>query len=383
MRITFVIRDLGFGGAQRQLLVLASELVKLGHVVSVLFWRESEPFADQLRSSGVALIHVRSARLGPLGLLVRVVAGIVRTRPEVIHGYMPVENLVCSLASLFVPSAALVWGVRSSRPKFESYRLAYRLVFAAQRILSGIPDLAIANSHAGLELVPKAQLGGRAVVVPNGIARLGGMQGEGSRALLRSKLGFGDDDLVFAAVGRLDPMKGLQVFLAALSRVREQGCAAKGLVVGAGSPDYKAQLQKLAADLRIADSVSWLEPTPDIQMVYSAADVLVSASLYGEGFSNVLGEALGAGVSVVCTDVGSAREVVEDLGLVVPPGDVDALAIAMERAARSTSLELRSRRAARVTEKYAPELLARRTERLLVELVNRGKDRLPASGESS
>jgi glycosyltransferase involved in cell wall biosynthesis len=62
--------------------------------------------------------------------------------------------------------------------------------------------------------------------------------------------------------------------------------------------------------------------------IYSAIDLLASASL-GEGFSNVIGEAMSCGIPCVVTNVGDSARIVQNTGLVVKPGDADELANAM------------------------------------------------------
>jgi glycosyltransferase involved in cell wall biosynthesis len=65
--------------------------------------------------------------------------------------------------------------------------------------------------------------------------------------------------------------------------------------------------------------------------IYAAADGLISTSLFGEGFSNVIAEAMATGTPSVATDVGDAREIIGETGLVVPAGSAAAMVDAVRK----------------------------------------------------
>ncbi len=92
-----------------------------------------------------------------------------------------------------------------------------------------------------------------------------------------------------------------------------------GLLVGAGTEF-----------LVCPPNVRALGARRDVERVYAAADLVVSSSAFGEGFSNVLAEGMSAGLVPIATDVGDAARIVGPTGHVVAPRDSDALAAAIK-----------------------------------------------------
>jgi glycosyltransferase involved in cell wall biosynthesis len=100
----------------------------------------------------------------------------------------------------------------------------------------------------------------------------------------------------------------------------------------AGSGSQRAALERLAAELRVSERVTFLGARSDVPALLAAADALVLSSA-NEGMPNALMEAFAAGTPAVATDVGGVREIMVngESGFVVPPGDAEALAAAMGR----------------------------------------------------
>jgi len=141
----------------------------------------------------------------------------------------------------------------------------------------------------------------------------------------RKHLGVPDGSPVLLALGRLASVKGIDVLLEALERLKCQDVRPHLLVVGDGP--RRSSLEALADDLGLQTRVRFLGWKADIREVLGAADLLVLPSR-NEGYPHAVIEAMAAGIPVIASAVGEVPELVEDgaTGFLVPPDDPDALA---------------------------------------------------------
>jgi glycosyltransferase involved in cell wall biosynthesis len=149
-----------------------------------------------------------------------------------------------------------------------------------------------------------------------------------------------------AFVGRLNRSKGYEIFVEAARRVGERH-ADVGFVV-AGSPPQgeewrQSDLTARAESSGLGDRIAVMGYLPDAPGLFDSVQIAVVPSLWPEGFGLVILEAMSAGCALVATNHGGAPEIVENevSGLLVPPGDVDALAAAIERLVTDEALRRR------------------------------------------
>lgn len=200
---------------------------------------------------------------------------------------------------------------------------------------------------------------GQTHVLPNGVEWQ--LHDHTDRACAREVLGVAGDQVVLLFSGRIIPDKGLMVLLSALQMIVHDASTQPLLVVTGsakmgleGNPDaweqadaYEQQVRQAARNL----PVRFVGATPRAQMplLYRAADIFVCPSTYQEPLGMVNVEAQACGTPVIASAVGGIPDVVEHEvnGLLVPPGDAQALARALLRLIHDRSLRARLGTAAR------------------------------------
>lgn len=389
MRVLFLVRVLGVGGAQRQLVAAARGLRRRGHDTAVAAFYEGGVFEQELRSDG---IEVRS--LGKQGRwdlprpLARLVRLIRSTRPDVIYSFMSLANLSAALVKPLAGNVPLVWGVRSAMEDLRAYGWVSRTGPWLDRLAARLADGIIANSEAARAAAVRMGMDARKIaVVPNGFDCERFRPDPGGRIHQRRGWGLPADAPLVGMVARLDPVKNHACFLRAAARVAAVRGDVRFVIVGDGEPGYRRDLVRIAGELGLSGRVTWAGEARVTSAVYSAVDVAVLSSNVGESFPNVVGEAMACGTPCVVSESGDASLIVGDAGVVVPPGDDAALgaaALELLDRARSPGSTLGARARARIVEHYSQELLVRRTEAALERAVSRsgvraGPERASAS----
>ena len=328
-KIAFVIRSLDRGGAERQLVLLATSLHRRGHDVVVIVFYPGTPLEAELRSAGVPVRSLdKTGRWDVVGFLRRLRQVVREEQPEVLHGYLDIANASSALIRGVIPSLKVIWGVRASNMDLDHYDWLARAQDPFVRGLSRFADLVIANSQAGAAYaVSRGYPASRMLVIPNGIDTERFRPDREAGAPIRREWNVRPHEKLVGLVGRLDPMKGHPTFLAAAALLAPKRSNLRFVCVGDGDARYRQELVGQADRLGLTPRLLWAGTRADMPAVYSALDVACSCSAYGEGFSNVIGEAMACGVPCVVTDVGDSAWILGQPAFVSPPGRPDEVAL--------------------------------------------------------
>jgi glycosyltransferase involved in cell wall biosynthesis len=284
----------------------------------------------------------------------RLVRIMRRERFTIVHCHTPKAELLGQVAARLAGVPIVVDTFRGIYYRQQMHPLWRRLFLLMARLAAGRADVVLSQSRAQMELVVREGICGRDKIrfLGNGIdlARFDRRRLDGGEvAQVRQELGLPPGAPVVGFVGRLVAEKGVPELLAAGRTVREQVPGTHFLFVGPLDGEKADALTPEAARAYgVADACVFAGLRQDMPQLYALMDLFVLPS-HRESFPRSPLEAAAMEVPCVATDIPGCREAVEDgvNGLLVPAGNVQALAGAIIRLLADGAMAQRMGRAGR------------------------------------
>ncbi len=332
-----VIGSLDGGGAERLLSNLMTQADDARAGAYVVCLHPAGVFRRSFLEAGVEVIDLGARRRWQAaGAIFRLARLIRERRPAVIQGWMYHANVLAWAARLLAGrrGTQLFWGIFCS--DMDATQYAWRNVSFMRtlgRLLSKHVDGIIYNAdeaRAFHRVIGFREP--RSLVIPNCIDTAAFCRDPQMRAPVRRELGISDDTVMVVMAARVDPMKNWDGVLAAVADIP----GVVTVAMGRGTDRLPQQTGFIG--------LGWRD---DVQRVFSAADVFLLASAFGEGSSLALSEAMSCGLPSVVTDVGGNGSAIGDAGIVVPRKQTALVRNALLQLAGDRSLRERLGRKAR------------------------------------
>ena len=381
IRVLRVIARLNVGGPALHVSYLTSELDRIGYETLLVAGRVSEgegSMESAATDRGIAPVYIPSLQreISPFVDAVSIarLARIIREfRPHILHTHTAKAGAVGRLAAQAAGRARPPVVVHTfhghvlrgyfGAGKTEVFRrLEKTLARATDALIAVSPE--VRDDLVSLGIAPAAKI----AVIRLGLdldART--TAPADARSALRAELAIPDDAFVVGWLGRMTEIKRVEDLLRGFASVSEDAH-----LLLAGDGPLRHDLEALGRDLGLGQRAHFVGFRDDVGSVYAASDVIALTSM-NEGTPVTMIEALAAGRPVVSTDVGGVSDVVESgrSGLLVAPGDVDALSAALSRLENAPEERARMGEAGResVRDRYSVPRLVRDVDALYRDLL--------------
>jgi glycosyltransferase involved in cell wall biosynthesis len=351
MRVLFVISELTFGGAQKQVVELARQLVRHGHDAAIYTLNEDVPRAKELEGSGVELVvDQKRMRLDP-AVLGRLRDKIRTWKADIVHGFLFDGDIYARIAA-FGTGVPVLNSERS-----DNYTIS-RTQKIAHQLTKPLVDGVVANSNSGSRFAQKlyGYRPSQMHVVWNGM-RIDDFEKRGESGADHKREFFGPGEhKVACLVGAIKPAKDYPLALDVAKELVEMDPSWRVLFIGdqlskkvdygvgkdSDSGDYKAMAMAHYERIGHHDRIKWAGERKDAPAIVKQCDVLFMTSRW-EGFPNVVLEAMVLGTPVVSTEYSDIRHILprteqivasrspRELAQAIIAADADRDAIAAEQ----------------------------------------------------
>ena len=325
-KIVHIISGLNSGGAERSLFNVCNSNISDYFTQSVICLGDKAIYGDKLEELGVEVYYLNFKNSNKLYAFLNFKNIIKKISPDIVQGWMTHGNFASVLAYFILSGRpSLFWNIRQTVYKLKHEYILTRFLFLINILLSRLPNGIISNANISIkQLIKFGYKNDSFILIPNGFDTNYWKPDHNLRQIERNKLKFNENDFVLGYVGRYHPMKNIKLLLEAFHKLSQQNSKIKLVIVGQNLNNYNIK-EKSIIDMIPQNQILIIDNTEDVKKYYNIFDLLILCSAWGEGFPNVLGEAMSSELCCISTPVGDTPDILEDVGYLVPLDDVDFL----------------------------------------------------------
>lgn len=373
-RVLHIINNFAYGGAEMM-------LYKLLFKTDLHRW---QPYLICLNQEGGLRekfeqlkipIHILGLEKGKVTIkgLVKLINLIKQIKPNLVQGWMYHSNLASTVGTLLAnPSIPVIWNIPHSLSSISNEKKSTAKVIRLLSFFSRFPEKIIYNSQTSAKQHEKiGYQQSKSLPFPDGFLVDTFTPSTSAYQQLRQELALPSDTIIIGRIARYHPMKDYVNLLEAGAKLLTKNDQVHFVLVGPNIDYNNKELTEKIKELGINNNVHLLGIRDDTPELNAGFDIACTTSAWGEGFPNVVGEAMSCGVPCVVTDVGDSAWLVGDTGLVVPPCNSSALAEAWQKLIINPELrqDLGAKARQRIVDNFALEKIVSNYENLYAEIL--------------
>jgi len=361
IKIIYVMPSLVIGGAEKLLLTTVKYLDRGRYEIIVCCIASEGIIADEIKKLGIKFYCLNeSPRFYNPKKIYSLYKLFRKEKPAIVHTHILGANIYGRIAAILARVPVIV------STEHNVYYKKKKVHIWLDGILAKSTDKIVAVSNRVKEFTSRQEGIGedKFELIYNAIDSAEFLPTD-SRKAIRRKLDLPEGDFVLGTVGAITVQKGHYYLIRAVSQIVKK--YPNTILLIAGIDELKEKLQKIVHNLNLEKNVRFLGLRRDVPDILNCMDVFVLPSLW-EGTPLALLEAMLTGLPVVASSVDGILEVVENgkNGILVPPGNVEALSDAIDGLIRNPQLRQNLAKAARehILEKFDVKQYIRKLENL-------------------
>jgi glycosyltransferase involved in cell wall biosynthesis len=374
IRVLKFLNHFFIGGTERQFVHVANGLDPSRFAVDIACHRREGPLLETLHQDlpvhtypvHGSFLHYKSIRSQ-----VRLMRDVRKLKVDIVHAYGWYPNVFAIPPSRLSLRPAIIASIRDAGAYMTPAKIQ------ALKVVCAMADCVLANSEAGRSWLIEQGVRERKIeVIRNGIVVPRRVERPNGLGPVRKEFGIPEGTPICACIGRVVSGKGIEFYLQAARILADQRRDVRFLMIGAHSVEehYRPEVEALAGKLNIGDRIIFTGQREDVPRILQEVDIVVHPSLT-EGLSNVILEAMAAGIPVVATRAGGNSELVDDgrSGFLVPVRDAVQIANAVTRLLDQPEMAraFGERARQRVIDEFALNRMLSKTEALYLRLLEK------------
>jgi len=361
MKIILAIRSLDIGGAERQFIELIKNIDKNKFDVYVITMYRGVLEDEVKNIQKIKYFNLEKTGRYDLIFYFKYKKLLKKINPDVIYSFLGEMNLFSYWCK--PKNTKIIWGFRASNMDFSKYGKMSEFLFWLQKNYSKKIDKIIANSYASIKFHKnQGFFMDRSIVISNGIDINRFKKDEKTRNEMRKKFNIKQDEIVLGIVARIDYMKGYIYLAKALKEILKNK-KIKFIAVGDGNKNILSECNSILREFK--NQVYFVGAKKNTEKFYNMFDIYISSSIFGEGFSNSIAEAMACEVPCVVTDVGDSKIIVGEYGEVVKPNSEKELINGIYKILNKNYKKLGRLCRKRIVENFSVEKMVKKTEEQL------------------
>ena len=330
MKILCMLENIGQGGAERQLIGLATMLAKEENEVKIIIYDADFFYLPLIRGTGVECVYLPKAK-NKFRRIPIITNYIKQYKPDIVVAFLRTPSILSCLAKRKLHNFKLIVSERNTT---QQITFADRIKF----YLYKYADYVVPNSYSQQDFIRMyfPELASKTITITNFTD---------TDYFYPAVFVSSSDYLHIICVGRVCAQKNVKIFIDAIRKVTDMGLAIKVDWYGLAFHPYFEECLKRLKLMHLENAFHFHQETSDIRTVYQNANVLILPSIY-EGFPNVICEAMSCGLPVLCSNVCDNGRIVRDgvNGYLFAPQEVDDIVDSITKFAKLRKVEIESMR---------------------------------------